>query len=132
MKKILSLLLISVLLLSLTACGTLSFVDVEEFSSEVYTANDITGAMELVLEQFQGRSDTLLLKVSYIGDEWLDDYKDWADRNNADEVIVILTDYYISFFSDNPTMATGHKYEAWNYILVRTNGGEWEIVDQGY
>ncbi len=132
MKRILSLFLISALLLSLTSCGTLNFVDIEEFSSEIYTANDITSAMELVLEQFYGRTDTILLRLSYIGDEWLDDYRDWADRNKADEVIVILADYYISFFSDNPVMNTGHKYEKWNYILVRSDGGEWEIVDQGY
>lgn len=132
MKRIISLLILCPLLLSLTSCGTLNFVDIEEFSSEVYTANDITSAMELVLEQFHGRTDTILLKLSYIGDEWLDDYRDWADRNNADDVIVILADYYISFFSDNPVMNTGHKYEDYNYILVRTRGGEWEIVDQGY
>ncbi len=132
MKRIISLLILCPLLLSLTSCGTLNFVDIEEFSSEVYTANDITSAMELVLEQFHGRTDTILLKLSYIGDEWLDDYRDWADRNNADDVIVILTDYYISFFSDNPIMNTGFKYEDYNYILVRSEGGEWEIVDQGY
>ena len=132
MKRILSLFLIFVLLFSLTSCGTLNFVDIEEFSSDVYTANDITSAMEVVLESFHGRSDTVLLRISYIGDNELADYQDWADRNNADDVIVFLTDYYISFFSDNPVMNTGHKYENYNYILVRTRGCEWEIVDHGY
>ncbi len=132
MKKLISIILLCTLLLSLTSCGTLNFVDIEEFSSEVYTENDITSAMEVVLESFQGRTDTVLLRLSYIGDEELPDYQDWADRNDADDVIVFLTDYYISFFSDNPVMNTGFKYEDFKYILVRTNGGEWEIVDQGY
>ena len=132
MKKILSLLLIFVLLLSLTSCGTLNFVDIEEFSSEIYTARDIADAMEVVLEEFQGKKDRILLNLSYIGDAELADYGDWADRNGADDVIVFLTDYYVSFFSDTPTQNTASKYENWKFILVRTAGGEWEIVDQGY
>ena len=132
MKRILSLLLIFVLLLSLTSCGTLNFVDIEEFSSEIYTDRDITSAMEVVLEDFQGKNDRILLSLSYIGDSKISDYRDWADRNGADEVIVFLTDYYVSFFSDTPTQNTASEYENWKFILVRTNGGEWEIVDQGY
>ena len=132
MKRILSLLLIFVLLLSLTSCGTLNFVDIEEFSSEIYTARDIADAMEVVLEEFQGKKDRILLNLSYIGDAELADYGDWADRNGADDVIVFLTDYYVSFFSDTPTQNTASEYENWKFILVRTNGGEWEIVDQGY
>ena len=132
MKKILLLLLIFVLLLSLTSCGTLNFVDIEEFSSEIYTDRDIADAMEVVLEEFQGKTDRILLKLSYAGDAELADYKDWADRNGADDVIVFLTDYYVSFFSDTPTQNTASEYENWKFILVRTNGGEWEIVDQGY
>ena len=132
MKKTVALLLLCALILSLTSCGTLNFVDIEEFSSEIYTDRDISSAMEVVLELFQGKTDMVLLRISYIGDEELDDYQDWADRNNADDVIVFLTDYYISFFSDTPTQNTASEYENWKFILVRTNGGEWEIVDQGY
>ena len=132
MKKLISIMLLCAALLSLTSCGTLNFVDIEEFSSEIYTDRDITSAMEVVLEEFQGKSDRILLSLSYIGDSEISDYRDWADRNNADEVIVFLTDYYISFFSDTPTQNAGSTYENWNFILVRTAGGEWEIVDQGY
>ena len=132
MKKIFSLFLILSLIFSLTSCGTLNFVDIEEFSSEIYTDRDITSAMEVVLEDFQGKNDRILLKLSYAGDGAIADYADWAVRNNADDVIVFLTDYYISFFSDTPTQNAGSTYKNWNFILVRTRGGEWKIVDQGY
>lgn len=132
MKKTIAVLLLCALILSLTSCGTLNFVDIEEFSSEIYTDRDITSAMEVVLEEFQGKSDRILLSLSYIGDSKISDYRDWADRNGADEVIVFMTDYYVSFFSDTPTQNTASEYENWKFILVRTNGGEWEIVDQGY
>ena len=74
----------------------------------------------------------ILLKLSYAGDGAIADYADWAVRNNADDVIVFLTDYYVSFFSDTPTQNTASEYENWKFILVRSSGGEWEIVDQGY
>ena len=122
MKRIFSMFLILSLIFSLTSCGTLNFVEIEEFSSEIYTDRDITSAMEVVLEEFQGKKDRILLNLSYIGDAQLADYKDWADRNNADEVIVFLTDYYISFFSDTPTQNAGSTYENWNFILVRSSG----------
>ena len=132
MKKILSLSLIFVLFFTLTSCGTLNFVDIEEFSSDVYTADDVTSAMEVVLEYFMDQKDRILLKLSYAGDAELADHKDWADRNGADEVIVFLTDYYVSRFSDTPTQNTASTYENWSFILVRSDGGDWEIVDQGY
>ena len=132
MKKLISIILLCTLTQFFTSCGTLNFVDIEEFSSEIYTARDITSAMEIVLEEFQGKNDRILLSLSYIGDSNISDYRDWADRNGADEVIVFLTDYYISFFSDTPTQNTGSEYENWKFILVRSDGGEWEIVDQGY
>ena len=132
MKKTVAVLLLCALILSLTSCGTLNFVDIEEFSSEIYTDRDITSAMEVVLEEFQGKSDRILLSLSYIGDSKISDYRDWADRNGADEVIVFVTDYYVSHFSNTPTQTAGSEYENWKFILVRTNGGEWEIVDQGY
>ena len=132
MKKLISIILLCTLTFSLSSCGTLNFVDIEEFSSEIYTGRDIADAMEVVLEEFQGKKDRILLNLSYIGDSEISDYKDWADRNGADEVIVFLTDYYVSFFSDTPTQNTASEYENWKFILVRSSGGEWEIVDQGY
>ena len=132
MKKLISIILLCTLTLSLSSCGTLNFVDIEEFSSEIYTGRDIADAMEVVLEEFQGKKDRILLNLSYIGDAKIADYRDWADRNGADEVIVFLTDYYVSFFSDTPTQNTASEYENWKFILVRSSGGEWEIVDQGY
>ena len=132
MKKLISIILLCALTLFFTSCGTLNFVDIEEFSSEIYTARDISDAMEVVLEYFQDQKDRILLNLSYAGDGAITEYADWAVRNGADEVIVFLTDYYVSCFSDTPTQNTASTYENWLFILVRSDGGEWEIVDQGY
>ena len=134
-RKFLSLFLLCTVMLSLSSCshGVVSFVKISEFSSDVYSDEDIEAAINIVKQTFAEIEDLwTLLELSYIGDEWLDSYQDWADRNDADEVIVILSDFYISIFSDNPTMSTGCKYEGFNWILVRNEGEDWRIVDRGY
>ena len=62
----------------------------------------------------------------------MEDYQDYTEREEADEVIVLLSDFYISIFSTNPVMNTGSKYEGYNWILVRNEGEDWRIVDRGY
>ena len=132
MKKAIAILLLFACLMSFPSCGSGS-VKIVDRSSEIYSDEDIEAAMEVVMQAFDESSELwYLLELSYIGDEWLDSYQDWADRNDADEVIVILSDFYISYFSDNPTMNTGSKYEDYNWILVRNEGEEWRIVDRGY
>lgn len=133
MKRIFSLLLIFVLLLSITSCGSTGFANIADCNSQVYSPAEIEAAMDVVTSNFEKNWEfCTLLELSYIGDDRLADYQDWADRNNADDVIVFLSDFYISFFANNPTMNNGSEYEGWNWILVRTNGGEWQLVDWGY
>ena len=135
MKRAIAILLLFACLISFSSCshGIVSFVEISEYSSEVYSDEDIEAAINIVKQTFAEIEDLwTLLELSYIGDERLDSYQDWADRNDADEVIVILSDFYISYFSDNPTMGAGHKYEDYNWILVRNEGEEWRIVDKGY
>lgn len=134
-KKSLSFLLLCAIMLTFSSCfhGVVSFAEITEVSSEIYSEEDIQSAINIVISRFrEGWSNTTLLEVRYIGDDWLDSYQDWADRNEADEVIVILVDFYISRFANNPVMINGHTYEDYNYILVRNEGEEWQIVDQGY
>ncbi len=135
MKKSLALLLLCTMMLTFSSCshGVVSLVEISEFSSEVYSDSDIQSAINVVISNFEEKwSRCTLLEVSYIGDEGLESYQDWADRNDAEEVIVILSDFYISIFSDSPTMNTGSEYKNWNWILVRNEGEAWRIVDQGY
>lgn len=134
MKRIFSIFLIFSLLLSLTSCGGVTFFSNVVYSeSDLYTDEEIAAAMDVVTSNFEKNwKFCTLLEISYIGDGRLADYQDWADRNNADDVIVFLSDFYISFFANNPTMNNGSEYEGWNWILVRTNGGEWQLVDWGY
>ena len=122
-------------MLSLSSCmhGVVSHVEISEYSSEVYSDEDIDAAMKVVMQAFDESSELwYLLELSYIGDDMMEDYQDYIEREEADDVIVLLSDFYISIFSMSPVMNTGSKYEGYNWILVRNEGEDWRIVDRGY
>lgn len=134
-KRSLAILLLCTIIFTLSSCshGVVSHVEISEYSSEVYSDSDIQSAINEVISNFEEKwPRCTLLTASYIGDDKLESYQDWADRNDADEVIVILSDFYVSIFSDSPTMNTGSEYQGWGWILVRNEGEAWRIVDQGY
>ena len=66
------------------------------------------------------------------GDDSSKDYQDWADRNNADEVIVLLSSFDVDSSGGDGSLNPNSTYNDWKWILVRTNGGQWQHVDHGY
>ncbi len=73
-----------------------------------------------------------LTEIYYAGDDCTKDYKDWADRNNADEVIVLLSSFDVDSSGGNGSLNPNSTYSDWKWILVRTDGGKWQHVDHGY
>lgn len=134
MKKLFSLLLIPVILLSFSSCGGVAgLVNISYTESEIYSAADIEAAMDAVKDRF--REDLfacVLLDLSYRGDESLEDFQDYLERDDADEVIVLYSDFYVSAISNYPGFDTHHTYENFNWILTRDAGEEWQITDCGY
>jgi hypothetical protein len=131
MKKAIAILLLFTCLISFSSCGSGS-VKIVDHSSEIYSDEDIEAAMKVVMQAFESYELWYLLELSYIGDDRMENYQDYTEREEADEVIVLLSDFYVSIFSDSPAMNTGSKYEGFNWILVRNEGTDWRIVDRGY
>jgi hypothetical protein len=132
MKKAIAILLLFACLMSFSSCGSRS-VKIVDHSSEIYSDEDIEAAMKVVMQTFDESSELwYLLELSYIGDDRMEDYQDYTEREEADEVIVLLSDFYISIFSTSPVMNIGSKYEGFGWILVRNEGEDWRIVDRGY
>ena len=136
MKRILPLFLLFALLLSLTSCGGMTlFSNVSSANSEIYTDEEIAAAMDEVKKEFQRtRKGCVLLSVSYRGDAVLEsyNYKKYAEQNQADDVIVIHTDFYVPAFADVHGLETNYKYENWSCVLLRYDGGDWEYFTGGY
>ena len=133
-KKTISIFLLFALLISLAACGgDVSKVKIGEYHSEIYSDGEIMSAINEVMDYFKANfSGCTLTEITYIGDEENQKETDVAKRNNADDVIVLISSYYVDSSGGNGSLKPNSTYENWQWILVRSNGGTWRHVDHGY
>ena len=133
MKKGLLLLLCAAMLLTLAACGSVKNVRTEEVASELYSQKDIDSAIGVIKKEFvQNWDGCTLTEISYAGDEVSENHREWAERNDADEVIVLTSSFDVAEQGASPSLDPGNTYTRWMWILVRTDGGTWRHVDHGY
>lgn len=126
-------LLSAAVLLTLCSCaGNVKKAETHAVPSEMYSQEDIDAAIEVIKRDFKSWNGCTLNEIYYAGDEYTKGFTDWAARNDASEVIVLLS----SFRAENPrsdsALNSRFTYDDWNWILVRENGGEWKHVDHGY
>lgn len=134
MKKCSAIVLCVFLVLCLCSCGgDVSKVKTHKVNSEIYSQEDIVSAIEVIKKDFKSEfSGCTLTEIHYAGDEVLKDYKDFAERNDADEVIVLLSSFDVDSFGGDGSLEPDSTYNDWNWILVRTHNGQWQQVDHGY
>ena len=134
MKKIVCIILCSLLVFSLSACGgDISRVNTHNVNSEIYSQEDINAAIDTIKKEFMMNwGGCTLTEIYYAGDDSSKDHQDWADRNNADEVIVLLSSFDVDSSGGDGSLNPNSTYSDWNWILVRTYGGKWQHVDHGY
>ena len=121
--------------MSLCACSSdKDNVWTTEVSSTLYSQQDISDAIDVVKSDFkQNNSGFTLKKLYYAGDETSQSYQEWADRNKADEVLVLLSTFHTdSNGGSDKSFEPDTEYTDWNWILVRNDGGKWAIADQGF
>ena len=134
MKKIVCIMLGILLVFSLCACGgNVRGVKTHHVDSEMYSQDDINSAIDTIKKEFKSDwKGCTLTEIYYAGDDCSKDHQDWADRNNADEVIVLLSSFDVDSSGADGSLNPNSTYDNWNWILVRTNGGQWQHVDHGY
>ena len=134
MKKIVYIMLCILLVCSLSACGgNVSKVNTHNVDSEIYSEEDINAAIDTIKKEFKNdRKGCTLTEIYYAGDDSSKDHQDWANRNNADEVIVLQSSFDVDSSGGDGSLNPNSTYNGWNWILVRTNGGQWQHVDHGY
>ena len=124
-----------IMLMSLCACSSdKDNVWTTEVSSTLYSQQDISDAIDVVKSDLkQNNSGFTLKKLYYAGDETSQSYQEWADRNKADEVLVLLSIFHTdSNGGSDKSFEPDTEYTDWNWILVRNDGGKWAIADQGF
>ena len=134
MKKFLAVVLVLVGMLGLVACGgNTKNVKITDYSSEIYSDAEIDSAIDVAIDYFEKYFDgCTLTEITYLGDDELDDFQEFAERNNADDVIVLISDFEVDASGGDGSLEPNRTYTDWNWILVRTDGGQWEHVDHGY
>ena len=69
--------------------------------------------------------DVLLQKFIMQGDDSSKDHQDWADRNNADEVIVLLSSFDVDSSGGDGSLIQNSTYNDWRWIFnIKKGGGE--------
>lgn len=135
MKKItMIMLLFFAFVMLFSGCGgNTNNVKTHKVDSKIYSQEDISSAIEVIEKEFESRwKGCTLTEIYYAGDEKSKDHKDWADRNNADEVIVLLSSFDVDSSGGDASLNPNSTYDNWMWILVRENGDQWKHVDHGY
>lgn len=132
MKKIISALMCIAMLFGLCACGNIVNVKSQNVNSKVYTQQEIDEAANVVKKYFFTYfGGCNLQELYYAGDDSLSLNQDFAERNNADQVIVLNSSFYVEKAHKHDSLSEGSTYH-WHWILVRKNGGSWVNVSHGY
>ncbi len=134
MKKVLSLSVTLLLCFVISGCGgNIENMKTHKVDSELYSQQEINAAIDTIKREFQNNwSGCSLTEIYYAGDNASKDHQDWADRNNADEVIVLLSVFDVDDSGGDGSLNPNSTYDNWKWILVRTNNGKWVHVDHGY
>ena len=129
MRKLTTLLLTALLVLSLTGCSQ-TFVNIGA-KSEIYTEEEINEAFDVVLREFRREFEgCTLIEMGYAGDETRSEQKEWAAQYKTDECIILVC----SFETDGRAgpLNPNSVYENYEFILTRTGGGDWVVQTSGY
>ena len=134
MKRIAAICLFLIIAFSLCACGgNVKNVQTHEVPSDIYSQTDIDSAIAVIKEEFKANwKGCTLTEIYYAGDDISKSYQDLADRNNADEAIVLLSSFYVDSSGGDGSLDPNSTYSDWNWILVRSDKGTWKHVDHGY
>ena len=134
MKKTVCVIMCFLTMLCFVSCGgNVRNARTREVASELYSQKEINAAIRTIKMDFAiDWSGCTLTEIYYAGDDYTKRYQDFADRNNADDVIVLLSTFTVDSSGGDGSLIPNYTYEKWGWILVRNKGGHWKHVDHGY
>ena len=120
--------------LGLTACGgNVDNVQITDYTSAIYSDEEIQSAIEVTLDYFEREFEgCTLTELTYLGDDRLGPWLEYAERYQADDVIVFVSSFEVNASGGDGSFNPNDTYTGWSWILVRDDGGKWKFVDGGY
>jgi ABC-type glycerol-3-phosphate transport system substrate-binding protein len=133
MKKLIALVLALVCVIGLVACGgNVKNVKITDYSSEIYSDAEIENAIDVAINYFEKNFEgCTLTEITYLGDDELDNWQEFAERNNADDVMVLVSSFNVGASGGGGSLNPNDTSTNWKWVLVRTKDGKGEPVDHG-
>ena len=134
MKRIFSLALAALLVLSLTGCGRISStMEITCDTSQFYSAVEIHDAMDVAKKYFcREFNGCTMTALGYIGDEKKDYMDAFAKQYGVNEAIVLVSDFETGPSGGDGALNPNDTYRNYKWILLREKDGSWSHADHGY
>lgn len=110
----------------------------KDIGSDVYTEAEMEAASDAILaDSFWDEMNARVLDIHYIGDEQSENYLASVQGRFPDsdytECAVFNTDFRSAFLAKNAApLEPREVYTDYQWVLARTDGGDWEVVTSGY
>ena len=126
---------ILILLSFLAGCtkGNVSNVEFILGESARYAESEIQDAMDVAASHFKKEFEgCTLLTMEYDEAKSERSASAWAETFGAKEGIVLLSSFKVDEKGGDGSLNPGDIYRNWQWILVRSDGGDWELKTWGY
>ena len=102
-------------------------------SSDIFTKEDITAAMNIVMDYFnENFRGCDLVYLSYDESISLPSSPEWAAQYGADEAIVFVSSFDVDENGGDGSLNPNSTYEDWLWILTRSSKSNWTLQTWGY
>lgn len=132
-------LLLSIVLL-LCGCADISNYEIDYGHSSVYSQQEMDSAISEILKEFSTWDGCILYSITYTDDSRCKNEIDYCnelrDNENFDECIIFESTFHtpvnIPTISPLGGLEPNEVYTGWNWILARSNKGQWKLLTWGY
>ena len=113
----------------------ISEVKIDYKTSEIYSKEDMDGAIEKILDEFGSWDGCVLYTISYTDDTTCTDnlsYVRELDSEKDYKQCIVFTSNFHSPVVEYGAWEPDYDYNNYQWILGRTEGGEWDLLTWGY
>lgn len=107
-------------------------INIMLYESALYTKAELESAAQTVIDCFETTfAGCKMSDLRYEEAVYEEETAEWAEQYNAEEAIIMVSDFETDEFGGDGSLNPNSTYEDWKWILVRT-GDEWELKTWGY
>ena len=109
-----------------------NYIVQKEVSSSIYDYDDITSAINLVIDDFNDNFKGCTLKEIYYAGDNEARFKEITQQYGGKEAIVLKSTFNVDETGGDGSLNPNSTYEDFSWLLIRNQQGEWQEVDHGY